>query len=327
MQEPSPEVGLQPATEKVAPPICENMARRVSIQALVGSPEASRTVIGFQSSPSAPHETLIEKAPLMSDATPASVAPSVLVASQWGLSNRPHPVKQLQGAVSKGRRNKKHVCEFPGCGREFSRKSNLEAHSRKHMTGAQATPYACQHCARRFKWRSSLKSHEAGCMHQSLPNAIQRQQQLEQRRHEMHRRYVEEQERLKMERRKSQQAAVRWPRAALHSQRPTGECGANSSGVVTRTQSAAVSASPVSDVKGSDFGTRTPLQGSARHETSSRDRGCVAIGTQLPVGSLAIGNEQATHSAPGFQAASHSDQAGMLSSLCLPPLGLIGNPR
>lgn len=45
------------------------------------------------------------------------------------------------------------------------------------MTGEKATPYSCCYCSRRFKWRSSQKSHEAGCMHQSLPAAIKQQEE------------------------------------------------------------------------------------------------------------------------------------------------------
>lgn len=325
MQPPNPQAPLQSAVEEAVPLGSEDMARRVSIQALVGSPEAPRPINGFQNISPVSYDQVIEKAPPMIEAVQPSVAPSVLVGGQWGLSNRPHPVKQLQGAVAKGRRNKKHICEFPGCGREFSRKSNLEAHSRKHMTGAQATPYACQHCARRFKWRSSLKSHEAGCMHQSLPNAIQRQQRLEQRRLEMHRQYVEEQERLKTERRNSQRVSGRWPPATLQSQGPPHGCGPSASTFVTGTH-LSVNASPVSAAKGSDFPTGTPLQESVKQDMSLRDRGYVSSGTQPPLAHSATGIEQDIHRAPDYQSASRSYQAGMLTSLRLPPLGLGGKP-
>jgi hypothetical protein len=39
----------------------------------------------------------------------------------------------------------------------------MKAHTRKH-SGEE--PYECMHCARKFKWRSSLKSHESGCSFQ-----------------------------------------------------------------------------------------------------------------------------------------------------------------
>jgi hypothetical protein len=83
---------------------------------------------------------------------------------------RTHPVPQLQGAAVKSRRGKRHRCLHEGCGREFTRLSNLKAHGRKH-SGVE--PYACMYCARRFKWRSSLKSHENGCVQQdTMPRAM-----------------------------------------------------------------------------------------------------------------------------------------------------------
>jgi hypothetical protein len=88
----------------------------------------------------------------------------------------PHPVPQLQGAVAKGRRGK-HVCEFPSCGRAFTRKSNMQAHKRKHLPASDvnAHPFSCTQsgCNRKFKWRSSLKSHQGTCSHLILEAARQ----------------------------------------------------------------------------------------------------------------------------------------------------------
>jgi hypothetical protein len=173
----SPPREMEPAQHSSQP---SDRAQRIQIHALLGSPHTPARASGAGSSHPAGTATGEE---LSFPPTMSIGASAVELAAHpnAGPSFRPHPVRQLQGAVAKGRRNKKHICEFAGCGREFSRKSNLEAHNRKHMTGAQATPYVCVYgCRRRFKWRSSLKSHEAGCMHMSLPMAIQQRERQQQ---------------------------------------------------------------------------------------------------------------------------------------------------
>mmetsp|Transcript_11907 Transcript_11907/g.24256 ORF Transcript_11907/g.24256 Transcript_11907/m.24256 type:complete len:233 (-) Transcript_11907:1022-1720(-) len=48
------------------------------------------------------------------------------------------------------------VCEMEGCGREFTRKYNLEVHQRVHNG---EMPYQCSECSKPFKWRSTWKYH------------------------------------------------------------------------------------------------------------------------------------------------------------------------
>lgn len=65
------------------------------------------------------------------------------------------------------------TCPFPTCGRLFTRKANLVTHQRIHLpaTDAAALPYGCKECGRKFRWRSSAKSHASSCTHVMLEAA------------------------------------------------------------------------------------------------------------------------------------------------------------
>lgn len=105
-------------------------ARRISIHSLLTSPASPRSRPRNTGSDSAALKTSSRTATAsnsrvgLSDVQYTNATPPIPLS----LNRKVHPVPNLQSTIGKGRRNKKHVCEHPDCGREFSRKSNLEAH-------------------------------------------------------------------------------------------------------------------------------------------------------------------------------------------------------
>lgn len=104
--------------------------------------------------------------------------------SQAGLARspaRPLPVAApgRQGRIGRATRRsagpagQTFECPFPACPRVFTRKANLVTHQRIHLpvSDAAALPYGCKECGRRFRWRSSAKSHAGSCTHGMLEAA------------------------------------------------------------------------------------------------------------------------------------------------------------
>ena len=61
-------------------------------------------------------------------------------------------------AVRDKQGNVRYQCVEPGCGRLFTRRSNLKVHRRMHT---KEEPYVCTYpgCNKQYKWRSCLASH------------------------------------------------------------------------------------------------------------------------------------------------------------------------
>ena len=79
-----------------------------------------------------------------------SAKPSARGLSQNALQNSE---KILPGQIPK---EKKHICEWAGCGKSFITPSKLERHKRVH-TGEK--PFKCTTCSKAFSQKPNLKTH------------------------------------------------------------------------------------------------------------------------------------------------------------------------
>lgn len=75
-------------------------------------------------------------------------------------SSQGHPNKEVQIKQQrpKSRSLQPCTCDVAGCGKRFSKQSNLRAHLRVHNG---TLPYSCvfDGCSKRFRWKSSLRPH------------------------------------------------------------------------------------------------------------------------------------------------------------------------
>lgn len=160
-------------------------------------------------------------------------------------------------------------------------------------------------------------------MHQSLPMAIQQQQRLEQQRLEQHRLYVEQQERLKRERKDSLQYIPRGPHIGSASQEPQPTSQLREMGpALTQSPMAAAARAvtsgpgPLSACDNPTVSFRSaPSPHSAHIQVDSS-----GSGPYLSSNPGAISSRLNASNVP--PAVSRSESFGMLVSLRLPPPGI-----